>query len=195
MTPHYYATIQHAQVQKQLKGNVVTSVSAGVPRIARVSLRRCVAGPTCPPSLNSLTASLLQVMWIRRRDWHILTSGTTTYTTDERYEVVHPEDADEWHLVIRYVQKRDNGTYECQVSTTFFLTLSYIFLLFLLWAAASDGDAGPLEPPRCCDGRRAPHPPPPIRDVRGRNSSPGRTKSFSYFHSSNVVCWRGGRGA
>lgn len=58
-----------------------------------------------------------KVMWIRRRDWHILTSGTTTYTTDERYEVVHPEAADEWHLVIRYVQKRDNGTYECQVPT------------------------------------------------------------------------------
>jgi hypothetical protein len=60
--------------------------------------------------------TVLQVSWIRRRDWHILTSGLFTYTNDERFQVVHTEGGDDWNLQIKYVQKRDNGTYECQVS-------------------------------------------------------------------------------
>jgi len=55
------------------------------------------------------------VSWIRRRDWHILTSGLFTYTNDERFQVVHTEGGDDWNLQIKYVQKRDNGTYECQL--------------------------------------------------------------------------------
>ncbi|CAB3373859.1 Hypothetical predicted protein [Cloeon dipterum] len=57
------------------------------------------------------------VSWVRRRDWHILTSGVFTYTNDERFQVAHTEGADDWTLQIKYVQKRDNGTYECQVAT------------------------------------------------------------------------------
>jgi len=30
--------------------------------------------------------------------------------------VLHAEGSDDWTLKIKYVQKRDNGTYECQVS-------------------------------------------------------------------------------
>nr|CAD7456580.1 unnamed protein product [Timema tahoe] len=56
-----------------------------------------------------------QVSWIRRRDWHILTSGVFTYTNDERFQVVHSEGGEDWSLQIKYVQKRDNGTYECQL--------------------------------------------------------------------------------
>ncbi|KAG8249894.1 hypothetical protein J6590_009016 [Homalodisca vitripennis] len=58
-----------------------------------------------------------QISWVRRRDWHILTSGMFTYTNDERFQVLHGEGSDDWTLQIKYVQKRDNGTYECQVST------------------------------------------------------------------------------
>ncbi|XP_063242545.1 hemicentin-1-like [Bacillus rossius redtenbacheri] len=57
------------------------------------------------------------VSWVRRRDWHILTSGPLTYTNDERFQVVHAAGGDDWDLQIKYVQKRDNGTYECQVAT------------------------------------------------------------------------------
>ncbi|XP_039276882.1 uncharacterized protein LOC111046726 [Nilaparvata lugens] len=57
------------------------------------------------------------VSWVRRRDWHILTSGPLTYTNDERFQVVHAEHSTDWNLQIKYVQQRDNGTYECQVST------------------------------------------------------------------------------
>lgn len=61
-----------------------------------------------------------QVSWVRRRDWHILSSGLFTYTNDERFQILHAEGSDDWTLQIKYVQKRDNGTYECQVSSTVF---------------------------------------------------------------------------
>ncbi|PNF19830.1 hypothetical protein B7P43_G12507 [Cryptotermes secundus] len=60
---------------------------------------------------------VFQISWVRRRDWHILTSGMFTYTNDERFQVLHSEGSDDWTLQIKYVQKRDNGTYECQVET------------------------------------------------------------------------------
>ncbi|KAF2367516.1 Immunoglobulin V-set domain [Trinorchestia longiramus] len=56
-----------------------------------------------------------QVSWVRRRDWHILTSGTVTYTKEQRYDVHHPEGSTEWTLVIKYVKQEDAGTYECQL--------------------------------------------------------------------------------
>ncbi|CAH1397324.1 unnamed protein product [Nezara viridula] len=59
----------------------------------------------------------VEITWVRRRDWHILTSGMFTYTNDERFQVLHAEGSDDWTLQIKYVQKRDNGTYECQVSS------------------------------------------------------------------------------
>lgn len=31
------------------------------------------------------------------------------------FQVLHSEGSDDWILQIKYVQKRDNGTYECQV--------------------------------------------------------------------------------
>lgn len=58
-----------------------------------------------------------QVSWVRRRDWHILTSGTLTYTKEARFSVHHPEGSTEWTLAIKYVELSDAGTYECQIST------------------------------------------------------------------------------
>ncbi|XP_068228154.1 LOW QUALITY PROTEIN: junctional adhesion molecule B-like [Palaemon carinicauda] len=60
---------------------------------------------------------LPQVSWVRRRDWHILTSGSLTYTQEERFSVHHPEGSTEWTLAIKYVELEDAGTYECQIST------------------------------------------------------------------------------
>ncbi|KAL7630978.1 UNVERIFIED_CONTAM: hypothetical protein RMT77_018736 [Armadillidium vulgare] len=58
-----------------------------------------------------------QISWIRRRDWHVLTSGVLTYAKDERFSIAHREGPDDWTLSIKYLQARDNGTYECQIST------------------------------------------------------------------------------
>ncbi|XP_054278341.1 uncharacterized protein LOC128997052 [Macrosteles quadrilineatus] len=63
-------------------------------------------------------ANDLRVSWVRRRDWHIISSGALTYTNDERFQVIHNENTEDWDLQIKFVQKRDNGTYECQVATS-----------------------------------------------------------------------------
>ncbi|XP_042221628.1 uncharacterized protein LOC121866099 [Homarus americanus] len=58
------------------------------------------------------------VSWMRARDLHLLTVGRFTYTSDERFKAVHQTGSQDWLLKIFYVQDRDAGPYECQVSTT-----------------------------------------------------------------------------
>lgn len=38
-----------------------------------------------------------------------------TYTADARFRVKHAPEASEWTLEIKFLQKRDEGTYYCQV--------------------------------------------------------------------------------
>ncbi|KAH9369481.1 hypothetical protein HPB48_014339 [Haemaphysalis longicornis] len=65
--------------------------------------------PACP--------RCVQVLWIRRRDYNVLTVGLDTYTADDRFQAVHLERSSDWALQIRYVQLSDQGLYECQVSS------------------------------------------------------------------------------
>ncbi|XP_024082923.1 igLON family member 5-like isoform X2 [Cimex lectularius] len=60
-----------------------------------------------------------KVTWIRKRDWHILTSAKLTYTTDERFMALHADGSDDWTLQIKFVQNKDVGVYGCQVMTAF----------------------------------------------------------------------------
>lgn len=57
-----------------------------------------------------------QVSWVRRRDWHILSSGESLYTNDARFVATHEPTQSTYTLQIKFVQKRDHGVYECQVS-------------------------------------------------------------------------------
>lgn len=57
------------------------------------------------------------VTWMRKRDLHILTAGIYTYSADERFVVLHPENSNDWTLHIRFVTLRDAGVYECQVNS------------------------------------------------------------------------------
>ncbi|XP_042873981.1 uncharacterized protein LOC122254378 [Penaeus japonicus] len=57
------------------------------------------------------------VTWMRQRDLHILTAGVYTYSADERFRVLHPENSDDWTLHIKYATFRDSGVYECQVNS------------------------------------------------------------------------------
>ena len=58
--------------------------------------------------------NMFQVSWMRKRDLHILTIGTTVYTHDDRFGAVHPNATDDpterarfgdtspdWNLVIK----------------------------------------------------------------------------------------------
>ncbi|KAK7086397.1 hypothetical protein SK128_009942 [Halocaridina rubra] len=69
-----------------------------------------------------------QVSWVRRRDWHILTSGGLTYTQEGRFNVHHPEGTTEWTLAIKYVRLRDTGIYECQIAAGEGLMSQSVFL-------------------------------------------------------------------
>ncbi|XP_036342499.1 zwei Ig domain protein zig-8-like, partial [Rhagoletis pomonella] len=69
----------------------------------------------------------LMVSWIRKRDLHILTAGSTTYTSDQRFQVIRPENSGNWTLQIKYPQPRDSGIYECQINTEPKMSLSYTF--------------------------------------------------------------------
>ncbi|XP_055376713.1 protein amalgam-like isoform X2 [Condylostylus longicornis] len=57
------------------------------------------------------------VSWIRHRDIHILTVGSYTYTSDQRFQATYHKETEDWTLQIKWAQKRDAGMYECQIST------------------------------------------------------------------------------
>lgn len=63
-----------------------------------------------------------QISWIRRRDWHILSSGAQMYTNDERFAILHTPGSNTWTLQIKFVQRRDHGMYECTCHAFFFLS-------------------------------------------------------------------------
>ncbi|CAL4142596.1 unnamed protein product, partial [Meganyctiphanes norvegica] len=57
------------------------------------------------------------VSWVRQKDSDILTVDRYTFVRDERFLVHVVPESGTWTLVIKYVQERDAGTYECQIST------------------------------------------------------------------------------
>ncbi|XP_066968354.1 opioid-binding protein/cell adhesion molecule homolog [Macrobrachium rosenbergii] len=97
--------IRHVLPELDLDNNTVSDVKVNVGDIAYLPCRF--------PQLSTLH----QVSWIRRWDWHILTTGIYTYTSDMRFKVLHTEGSDDWTLQLKYVHMRDNGTYECQMYT------------------------------------------------------------------------------
>ncbi|XP_054086692.1 uncharacterized protein LOC105208465 isoform X1 [Zeugodacus cucurbitae] len=57
------------------------------------------------------------ISWLRVRDGHILTVDQTTFISDQRFQPIFTPNPERWSLQIKYVQLKDEGTYECQVST------------------------------------------------------------------------------
>ena len=41
-----------------------------------------------------------------------------TYIDDERFEVAHIDESDDWNLMISNITTADTGAYECQISAT-----------------------------------------------------------------------------
>ncbi|KAG5682189.1 hypothetical protein PVAND_011557 [Polypedilum vanderplanki] len=68
------------------------------------------------------------VMWTKRKgeQMHLITTGTSTYSSDSRYSVeyVPPND---WQLHIKYVNERDEGHFECSISSV----PPLVFVVFL----------------------------------------------------------------
>ncbi|XP_075167715.1 uncharacterized protein LOC142239842 [Haematobia irritans] len=70
-----------------------------------------------PNSETRQSSTIILVSWIRRKDYHLLTVGLTTYSSDERFSTSHLKHTEDWTLQIKFVQQRDAGIYECQIST------------------------------------------------------------------------------
>lgn len=58
-----------------------------------------------------------QVLWIRHRDTHLLSSGTDAYTADSRFRAFQGP-GNTWGLRVSTARPSDGGVYECQISTT-----------------------------------------------------------------------------
>ncbi|KAI5701553.1 hypothetical protein M8J75_010778 [Diaphorina citri] len=59
-----------------------------------------------------------QVSWMKRHGekLDLLTWGPQVYSKDERYEIAYVK-PNNWQLKIKYVNERDQGHYECQISS------------------------------------------------------------------------------
>ncbi|XP_043474672.1 lachesin-like [Leptopilina heterotoma] len=57
------------------------------------------------------------VSWVRKKDSHILSVDRAMFIADDRFQSIFVEHADTWKLQIKYVQAKDEGQYECQIST------------------------------------------------------------------------------
>ncbi|CAG0889114.1 unnamed protein product [Cyprideis torosa] len=55
-----------------------------------------------------------QVSWYRKDDYQILTTGLFSFTTDERFVVIHAGGSDLWQLKISNTRTSDQGLYQCQ---------------------------------------------------------------------------------
>lgn len=74
---------------------------------------------------SSSSDQKVMVSWIRLRDFHLLTVGDFTYTSDERFVVrsttsgsgSNPFSDQDWSLSIKHVSLNDEGIYECQVNS------------------------------------------------------------------------------
>ena len=52
--------------------------------------------------------------------------GETVYTTDDRVGVTRKKDSTDWQLQFKFVKERDEGTYECQVGSSYTYNLTIL---------------------------------------------------------------------
>ncbi|XP_053686148.1 uncharacterized protein LOC128735689 [Sabethes cyaneus] len=133
---------RHQQLQQQIPTGVAVPQSTGVGAGASGKWDEPYFDDTTPRNVTALVGKSAYlscrvknlgnktVSWIRHRDIHILTVGSYTYTSDQRFQATHHKNTDDWTLQVKWAQKRDAGIYECQISTqpvrSYFVTLSVV---------------------------------------------------------------------
>lgn len=75
-----------------------------------------VVGETALLPCKAYSLGQRTVSWIRRRDWHIITSGSAVYTADARFHVLNRPGSPDWVLMLKWAQVHDSGIFECQIS-------------------------------------------------------------------------------
>uniref|UniRef100_W8C637 Ig-like domain-containing protein n=1 Tax=Ceratitis capitata TaxID=7213 RepID=W8C637_CERCA len=121
--------------------NVTTTTASPFPTVSTTTLKSTTRRPTPTttprptPSIDDYQTVISQagthaylpcnvkqlvkkpISWLRVRDEHILTVDQTTFIADQRFQAIFAPNPERWSLQIKYVQLKDEGTYECQVST------------------------------------------------------------------------------
>lgn len=75
-----------------------------------------IVGQTALLPCKAYSLGQRTVSWIRRRDWHIMTSDSAVYTADARFHVLNRPGSPDWVLMLKWAQIRDSGIFECQIS-------------------------------------------------------------------------------
>lgn len=123
------------------------------------------------PAYNPHLLFISQVSWMRKRDMHILSAGILMYTSDLRFQVIHPDKSENWTLQIKSPQDRDSGVYECQVSTEPKMSLNYTLNVVGEWSIVNNS----------CSSTFSIHPP---KILHPRYSIEGEGWSFETASSS-----------
>ncbi|KAG8178937.1 hypothetical protein JTE90_024909 [Oedothorax gibbosus] len=110
LLPHY---IKKSNIDPYLTRNVTTQVG-------QTAYLHCIVN-----LVGERTVS-----WIRLKDFHLLTVGQYTYTSDTRFQSVYMHISNDWALQIKYPQVADEGLYECQISS--FPSKSVYFRLWVV---------------------------------------------------------------
>ena len=71
-------------------------------------------------------ALYLQVSWVRHRDVSLIAVGKFVYISDKRFRVLHESNSSDWILTIKSVTYKDQGIYECQVTSEPYTSFKYI---------------------------------------------------------------------
>ncbi|GFT77740.1 uncharacterized protein NPIL_344151 [Nephila pilipes] len=80
------------------------------------------------------------VSWVRKRDFHILSTGKHTFSTDQRFTILHREDQpQDWTMRLFESKISDSGTYECQVNTEPKMSLAVQLNIIVAEAQISKG--------------------------------------------------------
>ncbi|XP_055624488.1 zwei Ig domain protein zig-8-like isoform X1 [Toxorhynchites rutilus septentrionalis] len=119
----------HSKIKASLSSMMATEESVGLQPYFDFDVQRNITVTVGQTGFLHCRVERLgdkDVAWIRKRDLHILTTGSSTYTSDQRFQVIRPENSINWTLQIKYPQVRDSGVYECQINTEPKMSLSYV---------------------------------------------------------------------
>ncbi|KAG0431570.1 hypothetical protein HPB47_021669 [Ixodes persulcatus] len=90
-------------------GNVAIITSKPKGTYLRELYALCLAVILAPPDMQIHCDNQALVSSVRQRDLHILTVGTYTHTSDQRFHSIHLKGSEDLILEVRYIQKWDAG--------------------------------------------------------------------------------------